>query len=346
MMGESVARVGEDRFLGALLGMAIGDALGRPLVGLDSDELAARFGDVDSYLMTEAPSAPGANAGEFTDETEVVLCIVESMTTNNGEVDPDNIGARLQYLAKGDSRKWLSEATLDALARAAETDVYQVGLNDDGPATGDVAARGVPIGLLAAVGPFDAVWLRRASEAVTRLTHGSPAAIAATTAVAYAVNLGARGRSPSGWAGETASFLEGGEMSEVLQELPGSASGAAVSDLLTRVGTGPAVRESVAAAFVAAANAASFDAAVLDAVQAGGAADTVGAISGALAGARFGASGIPQRLIDDLEGRIYVSLAAPWFYRAALHRSGLAVDLRPDGGQAGPQERPAFPPRQ
>jgi hypothetical protein len=36
-------------------------------------------------------------------------------------------------------------------------------------------------------------------------------------------------------------------------------------------------------------------------------------------------------MIDDLEGRIYVSLAAPWFYRTALRRAGLVLDLRAEG---------------
>lgn len=339
-------RVSEDRFLGTLLGMAIGDALGMPLAGMSKEAIAEEFGEIDHFITRGTPSAPGAKVGEFTDETEVALCIVESMTTNRGEVDADNIGARLQYLSKGDSRKWLPVATLEALGRAAVDDNYHVPLDEDGPATGDVASRGVPTGLLAAVGEFDAGWLRNASEAVTRLTHGSPAAIAAATAVAYGVNLAARDVPAERWAGETADFLETGEMAAALRQVSGVGEDVSTGDAIIRVGTSPAARESVAAAWIAAARATSFDEAVFAAVQAGGAADTTGAIAGALAGARFGSSGVPQGLIDDLEGRIYVSLAAPWFYRTALHRSGLSVDVRFEGDQTGPPERPAFPPRQ
>ncbi len=68
---------------------------------------------------------------------------------------------------------------------------------------------------------------------------------------------------------------------------------------------------------------------------------SVGALTGALAGAAGGASGIPQELIDGLEGRIYVSLAAPWFHKAALQRAGHRIDLRPVHGP-----RPELPPRQ
>ncbi len=347
MPGEHRTRgVNEDRFLGALLGMAIGDALGMPVVGMTGAEIRGRYGEVDHFLAREAPFEPEAKAGEFTDETEFALCIVESMTTNRGEIDPDNIGARLQYLAKGESRKWLRVATRAALERASADDVYRVPLDEDGPATGDVAARGVSVGLLASVGPFDGEWLKEAAEAVTRLTHGSPAAIAATIAVAYGVQLAARDVPPSDWASETAAFLGTGELADVLgrvSELDGAAS---VTDTMSRLGTGAVARESVASAFVAAMRADRFEEGVFAAVRAGGATDAVGAIAGALAGARFGASGIPQRLIDDLEGRIYVSLAAPWFYRTALHRSGLAIDMRFEGGSGEPPPRPTMPPRQ
>ena len=95
------------------------------------------------------------------------------------------------------------------------------------------------------------------------------------------------------------------------------------------------------AAFAIAAREPVFEDAVFAAVNAGGAADTIGALTGALAGAANGASGIPQPLIDGLEGRIYISLAAPWLYKAARQRAGQLIDLRPVHGP-----RPDMPPRQ
>jgi ADP-ribosyl-[dinitrogen reductase] hydrolase len=49
-------------------------------------------------------------------------------------------------------------------------------------------------------------------------------------------------------------------------------------------------------------NARTFEQAVLSAVNLGGDADTVGACTGALAGAWWGLSAIPSRWIHDLEG--------------------------------------------
>jgi ADP-ribosyl-[dinitrogen reductase] hydrolase len=207
---------------------------------------------------------------------------------------------------------------------------FQVPLDEDGPATGDVAARGVPIGLLHASGTFRPELLREDAELVTRLTHGSPAAIAGTAAVAYGVQLAARGETPAeDWADATADFLGAGELSERLR---------LVNELLQsdvqperafeELGTDDSTPASVASAFYASTVGSTFQESVFLAVNAGGATDTRGAIAGALFGTAVGANGIPQRLIDGLESRIYVSLAAPWFHKAALRRAGAVIDLR------------------
>lgn len=331
----------ENQFLGALLGMAIGDALGAPVSGVTREQIAARFGTIDRYQSAPTSGDDESHPGEFTDESEFALCIVESMTANRGRFDPETAGVRLVHLAAGPSRRWMQPATAAALDAAADSLDFEVPLHEDGEATGDVAARGVPIGLLHAVGRFDPQRLRADAEAVVRLTHGGPAAINAATGVAYAVRLAATGQPRATWARETADFLGAGQLAERLHDLDGLLEGQPVADVLARTGTGLAAVESVPAALAAAMLESVFEDAVFAAVNAGGATDTVGALTGALAGAANGASGIPQELIDGLEGRIYVSLAAPWFHKAARHRAGQLIDLRPRHGP-----RPDMPPRQ
>jgi ADP-ribosylglycohydrolase len=335
----------EDQFLGALLGLAIGDALGMPVAGYQMAEIAAQYGQITTYLPKPNPDGPDIEAGEFTDETEVVLAIVEAATTTRGQFDPELIGPRLVHLAQGDSAHWLGAETRAALERAAETLNFAVAVDEDGPATGDVALRGVPVGLMASVGRFDPQMLWSDSDVVTRLTHTSPAQTAAVSAVAYAVQLAARATAePGAWLQEVAAFLEAGSLAEALIRASViSQQGARVSDVLHEIGTGPDVVESVPAGIAAAALSDTFEEAVLAAVNAGGATDTVAALAGALAGAHRGASDIPQALIDGLGGRIYVSLAAPWFRRAAMSRAGLTIDLWIEG-QRPPESRPQFPP--
>lgn len=331
----------ENAFLGGLLGMAIGDALGAPAHGLSRDEIAARFGPLDRYHPVQKPGGEDAQPGEFTDETEFALCIVESMTANRGRFDAETTGMRMLHLASGPSRAWIHPGTRAALDAAADSLEFVVPVDEDGPATGDVAARGVPIGLLHAVGRFDPRALRDDAEAVTRLTHGGPAAFNATAAVAFAVRLAATGAPPASWARETASFLGGGELAERLSRLDDLLGSVPLDSALDTIGTGLTAAESIPAAFVAAMSTTTFEEAVFSAVRAGGATDTVGALAGALAGAAHGASGIPQTLIDGLEGRIYISLAAPWYHKAARQRAGQLIDLRPVHGP-----RPDMPPRQ
>jgi ADP-ribosylglycohydrolase len=335
-----MSEASENAFLGALIGMGIGDAIGAPVAGLGREEIVARFGHITDFLSIPDPEG-GSQSGEFTDETEIALCIVESMTANQGRLDPETAGVRMLYLASGPSRRWMHPATLAALDSASESLDFVVPIDEDGPATGDVASRGVPLGLTHAVGALRPEDIFADAEAAVRLTHGGPAAFNAATAVAFATRLAATGVPRSEWTRESAAFVGGGELSDRLLALDRRMRHSpSLTALIDETGTGLDALESVPAAFAAAMIASSFEEAVFAAVNAGGAADTVGAIAGALAGAANGASGIPQRLIDGLEGRIYISLAAPWLYKAARQRLGQLINLRPVHGR-----RPDAPPR-
>jgi hypothetical protein len=111
---------------------------------------------------------------------------------------------------------------------------------------------------------------------------------------------------------------------------------AAVEDLLsepppeparvaTRLGTSSAGAESVPAAIYAACAAEDFASAVGFAVRCGGDTDTIGAMAGAIAGARHGAEAIPKRWLDPLEdgprGRSHVERLAADLVGEAADRS-------------------------
>ncbi|MGC4190099.1 MAG: ADP-ribosylglycohydrolase family protein [Thermomicrobiales bacterium] len=288
-----MARATEDQFIGALLGLAIGDALGRPLIGLTQEEVAARFGAIEGYVADDA-GREGAPTGVITDETEVTLCIVESLTTNDGLIDPENINTRLGFLLRGDSRRWLPESVIAGVERAEAADGLVPEDNDDSVDL-SVAVRGVPVGLLHAVDIDDDVSLDADARLITRLSHGGARQAALTATVARAVRAAVR--------------------EETMPEMPPA-------------GTGTSVEAGLAGLIAEAFASARFEDALFARVAQGGAADTAGAIVGAIAGVRFGASGIPQPLIDDLDARMYLSLAAPLFYRTARRRRGTVIDLR------------------
>lgn len=291
-------RATEDRFLGCLLGMAIGDALGRPLRGMTADEIVRKHGVIQGYIA-DADTTPDQPPGEISDKSEVVLALVESLTTNDGLIDPVNINARLSFLVRGPSRAMMSEAVISGVEAAIDTDGLVDADRSDVPELA-VALRGVPVGLLHAVGAYDPGILFREAAEVSRLSHGGDAQRDLTASVARAICAAAR-------FGDEVDLWD-----EVLgPEQAAEPIGAEVADIMSGVR-----------------RAARYEDIVLKEVVKGGDADARGALAGALAGARFGASGIPQGLIDGLDARIYVSLAAPWFFRTAMRRAGTVIDLR------------------
>ncbi|MGC4105920.1 MAG: ADP-ribosylglycohydrolase family protein [Thermomicrobiales bacterium] len=291
-----MARATEDQFIGALLGLAIGDALGRPLIGLTPEQVAETYGAITGFVGEDA-EREGAPTGVITDETEVTLCIVESLTTNDGMIDAENINTRLGFLLRGDSRRWLPESVIAGIERAEATDGLVLADADEA-AELSVAVRGVPVGLLHAVDIDDDFSLEADARTVTRFSHGGNRQAALTATVARAFRAAARD--------------EAMPMPMPMPESPVPGSAEAYLGVL------------VAEGFASP----RFEDALFARVAQGADADTAGAIVGAIAGARFGASGIPQHLIDELDARMYLSLAAPLFYRTARRRRGTVIDLR------------------
>jgi len=293
-----MSRATEDQFLGSLLGVAIGDALGVPVDGMAADTILAQFGTFEDYLEIEDAGDGQPIRGIISDKTEVVLCMVESLTTNDGMLDPENINARLGFLVNGASRKWMSDSMIRGVELAFEHEgLVPAGLESEPEAA--VALRGIPVGLLHAIGGWDDDTLARDAEIATRLTHGGEEAAALTGQVAWATALAAR------------SIHE----PEISRSVPTPKSEHPLALQLSTI-------------FEAVNSATNFEDAVFDVVRAGGEASALGAIAGGIAGARFGASGIPQHLIDELDARIYLSMAAPWFFRTVVRRAGTVIDLR------------------
>ncbi len=328
-----MAQVTHDQFLGALLGMAIGDAMGMPVTGWPAERIRARFGRIEEFHRLVFPDGAEIRAGEFAGDAELALCVVESLTASDGVLDPENLAARMRMVARGESRRWIHADTLAGLAAAGANDWSQVPLRDDAPASGDVASRGIPLGLLYSTGKRDPVGLRRDAEIATRVTHGSPLAIAAVTAVALAIETVARDpASLPHLPGTVADLLGGGQVAESLQQAQVLRDRDVETDeIMQRLGLEAGAAEVVATAMALASAGGEPVQTIQIAVNAGGATASRAAIAGAVTGAAFGVAAIPQPVIDRLESRIYLSLAAPLFYRVAQKRGGTLIELRPRG---------------
>ena len=302
--------------MGAVLGLAIGDAFGMPVAGWSATTITDWYGVVTDFLPRKFPDGDEVRPGEITDETEIALCVIESVTAAHGEIDVENIGIRMNYLARGDSRKWMTTGTAEVLDERSEAAEFRLPLVDDEVVEPDILARGVPIGLMHSMGQFHPAKLRAEAEAVTRITHGSPLAQSLVEAVALTMASAARQSVPLS------------DLSRLLLDSTGE--GELRDGLINGIGVNELSDASkvLCEALAIVANAANLQEALERATCPGGATDSRASLVGALYGGYHGSAAIPQPLIDGLEPRIYVSLAVPWFYRTVARRSGRAIDLR------------------
>ena len=321
-------RVTQERTLGAILGLGIGDALGMPVTGRTSQDIAREFGEIDNYHGRTFSDGAELTPGEFTDETEIALCIMETYTSANGDLDPELIRARMRFLARDESRRWMSAETLRSLDDDEEP--WFCSSNDSDP---EVALRGISVGLIHAAPLIDQAALYRDVETVVTLTHCNRAAIEQAALVATAVARTLAGSSdPSTLLADLLPSIVDSELRSAIDRTQTAmASSASFGAVMEESAAGNPAIDVVTSGIVAFLQASRFENAVFTAASAGGEADSRAALAGALAGAHFGAGGIPQTLIDRLEGRIYLTLAAPWFYRTIQLMSGRGISFGADG---------------
>jgi ADP-ribosyl-[dinitrogen reductase] hydrolase len=287
-------RIQQDNAVGALLGLAVGDALGAPVEGVGPDDLSG-----DHTEMTGG-GLNGLRPGQGTGDTEMALRLAASLIEVGG-YDADRVLGSYVDWYRADPpgmsdhmRQVLStiESGADAY-RATSTLHFDQGANSGNGAL----MRTTPIGIAFAgrEGP-----LRDATLADAALTHFDP--LAGKVALLHNQVLS--------WvltAGPQAVFnqLKDPEwLDDRIEDvvIPATAGVLGYAVALAREEPGSALA-SIAIALAAFFSADDFEKGLVWAVNLGGDADTNGAVTGALLGARLGASAIPERWLSALERR-------------------------------------------
>jgi len=308
----------EDRALGALRGLAIGDALGMPTQLLSRAAIVARYGPVLAGFEPAPPGHPiaaGMTAGQVTDDTDQAVILAQVLIAGRGVVDPDELAARLLAWETGmrarGSLDLLGPSTRRALADLlAGGDIETSGRYGD---TNGAAMRIAPVGIATAP---DSETLVAAVEAASKLTHNTSVALAGASAVAAAVSAGVAGLGLGALIRAAISAAQAGAQrgrwvagADIATRIPwaiAEVSGlddAAACDLVYRlVGTSLATQESVPAAF------ALWSLHPQDpwltcrlAASVGGDCDTIAAMAGAMAGAFAGSAAFPETIVVQLE---------------------------------------------
>lgn len=299
-----------DRYRGAMVGLGIGDALGRPLVGLSPAAIEAGHGLVNRYLTSALPPYL-LPAGQLGDDSQLALALAGSIIST-GRLDPREYAQRLMA--------WFPVARAAGPSLVNATRALRNGtswLQSGGQSAGKgAAARAVVIGLL---DPTDLDALRADAALQALVTHANPAAISSSIAVA-AIVAHLTGTPDGGFDAQSLYRV----VQRALADLPDASLElrhmAARSSLLERIGAaldlagrrpeearaalgnGGFVLETLPAAVWAFASSPEnpVGAAIL-AVNGGGAADSVGAMATAFAGAYRGVSNLPPAWVDHLE---------------------------------------------
>ena len=299
----------QDRFRGAMVGTATGDALGRALEGMSPHRIRRRHGYV-TELIPWGGYVSGPK-GTLTDDTEMTLSLAQSIIENDG-VDPDDVAERFMYW--GLIGRGMGSATRAACRRIAQgSPWYEAGSASAG---NGAAMRSTPIALAS---PLDVDTLRRSAARTAVITHADPTSVASSIVMAYITAFLLH--TPVGTldldellAGID-SVLDGIEDPPRKQRKPGprvtmrtrihevfSMRDLGVEAIYDVTHNGAFVLESLPAAIGAfIVNHDDPERTITDAVNGGYDADTVAAMAGAFAGAYHGLSNLPIRWTADLE---------------------------------------------
>ncbi|MDR3349478.1 MAG: ADP-ribosylglycohydrolase family protein [Acidaminococcales bacterium] len=281
-----------DKILGALLGVAVGDALGAPLEFMSAEEIRAKHGTVREMI---GGGWLNVMPGEITDDTQMTLSVAEGIVENPQDPIP-GIGRR--FVEWYDSRpKDIGVTCRSAIAYAKangaqdENGWHEAARRVHADTNGMTAGNGALMRTI-----YPALWYGRksariAAAAIGRMTHwhddSTLSVIAYTEAVADIIGADKIPDAGIGWSKERIEY----RMRRVRELAPDN----------ERPRPDGYVLNSLVCAINAIRDTSSFEGALIQAVNLGGDADTIGAITGGLAGALYGARTIPQRWTDALD---------------------------------------------
>lgn len=288
-----------DRFRGALLGLAAGDAVGTTLEFQSPGSFAPT-----SDMVGGGPF--GLQAGQWTDDTSMALCLAASLVACQGFDPHDQIRRYVRwwqhgYMSSNGHCFDIGVTVRSALQRYQQTGDPYAGSADPSTAGNGSVMRLAPVVLAFAGAP--AMAIERAADS-SRTTHATPAAVDGCRYLA-ALLLGALyGEPKAALLAPRYSPIPGYWDQHPLHPAIDAVAGGSFKEKQPPEirGTGY-VAASLEAALWAFFHSQSFSDGCLLAVNLGDDADTTGAVYGQLAGAFYGEQGIP----------------APWRARLAQH---------------------------
>ncbi|MET8686904.1 ADP-ribosylglycohydrolase family protein [Streptomyces sp. NPDC004732] len=281
-----------ERVAGAVVGSAVGDALGAPFEFGDAHAFSARFPAGDGGRGGEMCGGGGWDPGEATDDTQLAVHVADSLLERDG-LDLPDIFARFQRWA-ADAPKDIGLQTEDVLTngspwnRAAQAH-FEVNLRAAG--NGSLMRATTSAVYFAPAGQSATL---DAARRIAALTHGDRAAWEGTALFHELLRVALTGDDPLAALPDALPLVHPDHRDRYAVVL----SPAWHPDDATEFNG--AVWPCLGSAVWALRTTGSYEDALRAAVDLGGDTDTVAAVTGALAGARYGIGTIPGRWTEPL----------------------------------------------
>jgi ADP-ribosyl-[dinitrogen reductase] hydrolase len=303
-----------DRYRGALLGLAAGDALGTTL----EFRAPGTFEPIDDM---HGGGPFNLRPGEWTDDTSMALCLAESLITC-GEFDPvDQLARYVRWKREGYHSSNgtcfdVGGTVRAALARFERYSEPWSGSTDEFSAGNGSIMRLAPVPLFFARTPGIAI--ARSADS-SRTTHGAREAIDACRYLAGLIIGALQGTSKDDLLAPLFTPISALWIREPLApKVHAVAAGSFLEREPPEIRGSGYVVESLEAALWAFAKSRSFEHGALLAVNLGDDADTTGAVYGQIAGAYYGARAIPEKWRSKLAHRETLESFAERLYEGAV----------------------------
>jgi ADP-ribosyl-[dinitrogen reductase] hydrolase len=281
-----------DRYLGCLLGLACGDAVGTTV------EFSPR-GSFEPVTDMVGGGPFGLKPGQWTDDTSMALCLATSLVHCNGFDPVDQMNRYVNwwqwgYLSATGECFDIGMTVAKALQRYLVTQDPYAGSADPATAGNGSLMRLAPVALRYA--SFDRPALLAHARLSSATTHAAPEALECCEVFAELIANALQGL-------DKASALACRSAQPATPKVKALAAGAWRDRTHAEIaGTGYCVA-SLEAALWCVHHGTGFEDTVLMAANLGDDADTTAAIAGQLAGALYGKSGIPARWLERLHMR-------------------------------------------
>ena len=305
-----------NKFQGCFIGLAVGDALGAPI----------QFMERDTYFHVMGYTKGGvfySQKGEYTDDTAMALCLAESLINSKGFDAKDQLNTYVRWLKNGymstrNEAYDIGITICSSIVYYMETAKTTTHINQEKYSGNGSLMRLAPVILFNADNIENAV-LYAGQSSLT--THASPIAVDACRYLAYFLTLILDGASKHElFSDEATQQMNKFFKNEPLHpEVIKIANGSYVGKKRHEIKSSGYVVHTLEAALWAFYYGETFKDTMLSAVNLGDDADTVGAVTGQIAGAYYGLNKIDTIFLEKLfNKKLILEMSEKLYYKGKV----------------------------